>query len=1304
MVIAVAALLHSQRFHDYALAKVQQSASQSLGVSVQLQNFALYFNGISPTVDMYGLVVNGTAPYANIPLLQVEHARIGVRIDSLLRKSWHLNEITIHHAIAQIRIDQNGNNNLPAPKPSNSNQGGMQALFDLAIHRAVLDQSDIYYNDRKNSLDADAREVTLNAGFDPLRKVYAGQLGYSDGHFKSAGYQPVPHALHAEFEMTPTHIDLRNAELSSGSSAVCFSATLDDFNNPRVATVYHASVNATELRALLHNPELPQGTVQLDGHAEYAFKASQPPLNALTLNGTLRSTRLELRSQGMQTEARTIQATYSLANGDAEISSLKAALLGGTLDARATVKNLAGEQVGTAHLKTNGINLASLRQMVSTAAANTIPGNVTLAGTLQATGDASWKGSLRNLTATADAAISAETGSTQSSSTVPLAGEIHAAFRNSDQRLTLRQSYLRTSLTSLTLDGTLPGTAHGEHSQMNLVLNAQDLHELETIASIFHQSVQHLSLYGNAQFTGTLTGSTSEPRLAGDLTAANLHVRGTAWKLLRAHVDAGPSAVAIQGGQFVPAVAPGEPQGSIAFSGQAQLKKWVFAANSPFQLTINAQKLDAAQLSRLAALTQPITGTLNVNAQLHGTELNPIGDGHAELLRAVISGEAIQSAVVQFSGDGTAAHANLKLTVPSGTASGVLTYYPKQRGYEAQLETHNFHLDQLQVVKAHHLAISGVVNLSANGRGTLDDPQLTAHLDIPELRAQGQTIEHLALQADVAHHAANITLDTSAVNTNIRGHATVQLTGDYMADAVLDSQSIPLQPLIAAYAPSQAGNVTGQTEVHATLRGPLKQRERIEVHIVIPELSAHYQKSLDIAASGPIHADYVNGVLTLQRSGLKGTGTDLQFEGSLPLLDRTKPVSLLLLGSMDLRIAQLFDPDVTSSGQLRFNINSYGARTDPNFKGDVQIVNASFAMADLPVGLSNGNGTLTLTPDRLNITKFEGSIGGGKVTARGGLAYHPAIQFDVALSGEGIRMLYPDGVRQEVSANVTLTGNISQAVLRGQVNVDQLSFSPDFDLSSLRQFGGGVDEPPSRGFAGNLQLNVSLRSSQSVNPVSRTLSVSGAANLRVTGTAAQPVILGRISLTGGDLIFQGNRYLLQGGVIDFVNPSRTEPNVNVSVTATIQQYNIGLRFEGPIDRLRTSYSSDPALPPADIINLIAFGQTKEAQSAASTTNTQTAEQSIASAVSSQVTSRVQSIAGISQISIDPTLGNTQQGTTITVQQRVTSKIYVTFSTDVTSTQREVIQFQYQATPALAFSGTRDQNGGFGFETRITKEW
>jgi hypothetical protein len=35
-----------------------------------------------------------------------------------------------------------------------------------------------------------------------------------------------------------------------------------------------------------------------------------------------------------------------------------------------------------------------------------------------------------------------------------------------------------------------------------------------------------------------------------------------------------------------------------------------------------------------------------------------------------------------------------------------------------------------------------------------------------------------------------------------------------------------------------------------------------------------------------------------------------------------------------------------------------------------------------------------------------------------------------------------------------------------------------------------------------------------------------------------------------------------------------------------------LALNGPIDQLRTNYSSDPSLPAADIINLLAFGKIK----------------------------------------------------------------------------------------------------------------
>ena len=180
---------------------------------------------------------------------------------------------------------------------------------------------------------------------------------------------------------------------------------------------------------------------------------------------------------------------------------------------------------------------------------------------------------------------------------------------------------------------------------------------------------------------------------------------------------------------------------------------------------------------------------------------------------------------------------------------------------------------------------------------------------------------------------------------------------------------------------------------------------------------------------------------------------------------------------------------------------------------------------------------------------------------------------------------------------------------------------------------------------------------------------------------SNPVIVGRANLTGGDLIFLGNRYVVQGGTIAFVNSVETEPVVNLQVKTTIQQYNIAMRFQGPLDRLRTNYTSDPSLPPADIIQLLAFGKTQEAANAApSQSTTLGAESLVASQVTGQVTSRITKAAGISQLSVDPQLGsngNQQPGARITVQQRVTSKLFVTFSTDVTTTQNTAVQMQYE---------------------------
>jgi len=360
--------------------------------------------------------------------------------------------------------------------------------------------------------------------------------------------------------------------------------------------------------------------------------------------------------------------------------------------------------------------------------------------------------------------------------------------------------------------------------------------------------------------------------------------------------------------------------------------------------------------------------------------------------------------------------------------------------------------------------------------------------------------------------------------------------------------------------------------------------------------------------------------------------------------------------------------------------------------------------------LANANGVFTLRPDRIDIRQFTGDVGGGTVSASGGLIYRPSLHYNIALKGADLRVLYPDTVRTDFGLNLAMTGDTTSGLLAGQVNINSVSFTLDFDLTKfITQFGGVASPPPTQSFADDLKLSIAVRSTSELHVISPTVSIQGDANLRVVGTAANPVIVGRANLSGGDVIALGNRYTIQGGTIAFVNTVETVPVVNLQVNATIQQYKITMSFRGPLDRLRTDYTSDPALAQADIIHLIAFGNTEEAANAAPAQSTTLgAESLIASQVTSQVTSRLQKALGVSQISVDPQLassvGSQQQGARVTVRQRVTGKMFVTFSTDVTTTQYSAVQLQYQLNRKWSVSGVRDQNGGFSVDGRYHKDF
>lgn len=1293
--ICVISLPHIRSFRQYALRIAEGRLSSSLDTEVRVRDFA--FSPWHLTLDLYDVTIAGANPYPDPPLLTVDHIGVGVGISSLLHREWYLRELAVNHPVAHIFTDIQGKSNLPASK---SNSQGHTDIFRLGARHVLLDRGNIFYNNREKTLNADLHDMEFHSEFAPAEQKYSGGIHYQNGHLQMQGFQPIPHDLTAEFDATPSQFTLQRAVLSSGSSKLELTATVNDYSNPQIRGKYTALLDCGEFRHILRNSSIPVGIVNASGTLAYRGQDNVPMMASVQFTSDLASHSLIVRRPDFQGELANIGAHVTLADGNAAITDARANFMGGVVTATASVRDVTGAASSRLHATVRGASLANLQRMANTSSMEAVQLN----GTFNGDADAYWQKKLDNLTAKLDAAIVADASSKngEGNRAVPVNGEIHGNYVAARQELSLRRSGVRLSQTSLNVNGTV-----SKHSSLQINFQSNDLHELQGIAEMARPALRNRlgepGISGTAAFHGSLQGSTAAPQLTGQLRVANLRYKESSWPMVQTNVDLSPSHARLINGEIQPASG-----GQIAFHVSAPLRHWSFEQTSPIEIALRANRVNVADFARLVHPQAPISGMLAANLSVTGTASNPAGSGTITLSKASLWNEPVQLASVNFRSAQDQLEAKLNVKAPAGTAQATLTYAPKAQQYQAQLQAVGVRLEQLRAVKARNLPITGVLNITASGQGNVKNPEFTANIESSQLQVHQQKLGDLKLQASMADHVAKLAMNAHAIDTLINAKATVNMTGNYQADATIDTQKISLQPLVAAYAPSQGDNVTGQAEFHLTLHGPLKDKSALEAHFTVPVFAVNYTNKFQLAAENPIQADLAHGVLTLQKATIRGTGTDMEVQASIPV-SNTAPASILAKGTVDLQVAQIFNPDITSSGQIQFDVNSYGARSNPNVEGQIHIVNANITSNSAPVGLQNGNGALTLTKDRLNINEFTGTVGGGKVQASGGILYRPSIRFDLGLSGHGVRMLYPEGVRGTLSANLTLTGTYNAASLGGQVRINQLGFTPDFDLNSfMGQFAGQVAPPPTQSFADNLQLNLTVQSPNGVNLVSRELSLDGNANLNIRGTAAEPVILGRVNLNSGDLIFMGNRYLLQGGTIDFANASETLPVLNVTANTTIQQYDIQLQFTGPADHLRTNYTSVPSLPPSDIINLLVFGKTSEVSAANPMPGNLGAESLIASQISSQVTNRVEKIAGISRLSIDPVLaGNGSQqnpGARITIQQRVTGNIFVTFSTDVTQTENQVIELQYNVTPRVTVSGTRDQNGGFGFDARIKKTW
>jgi translocation and assembly module TamB len=1296
LVIAGYVVFRTQRFHDYVLAKLQQQASEATGGQVQIQNFGLRLSSLS--ADAYGITIRGSEPKSRPPLVQANQLMVRLKIISLLRRKIDLNEIILRHPVVNLLVKQDGSTNLPTPPKSNSN--GSTNLFDLGIQHVLLSQGEIYYNDVKTPLDAELHDMQLELKSEFASKGYDGTLSYREGRLQYGAMQPLPHDLKASFNFTPSGFTLKPLVLTVASSTIQLEGNVQNYSSPTAAGTYKITIHPQDFRPVLSNPSIPAGEVTLAGLLRYQYQANVPPMRPVVLDGQLNSRELTVNSPDLGTVIRNIRGEFKLANGNLDAHGLGADLLGGRLTATATVQHLDTSPVSKLHASWQAISLSAAKAALRTAHLNQIP----IEGHIDGTADAAWVGSVQNVKAHSDIGLKATLASAAAGSArIPLDGMFHLSYDGRASLATSTNTFVRTPQTRVDINGSA-----GKKLNLTLQARAADLRELDSLAAAFRNSgaqtsektapPRSINLAGAADAQLFFEGSMNDPHIRGLVNGRNLQVENTQWRSLQLGLRASQSGVFIQNGSLV-----NTRQGYVNFAFSSSLSNWHYLPSSPIHVQLTSRGLAINELLQVAKLDYPVSGNLSVDVSMRGSQLNPVGSGSVRLAQAEIYGQPLQEFSLQFQGNGNEVNSSLDASTPAGSAKANLRFNPKSKGYEVQFKAPGIKLAQLQPVQERNLDVGGVLTATASGRGSLDDPQLTATVQIPQLQIRQASVSGLKADLNVRNHKAQLALDSEVAQTFVQARGTVDLRDGYYTRATLDTKGMPIEGLLALYAPAKSNGPRGILEVHASAEGPLNDKTRMQAQVVIPTLKADYQ-GLQIGNTRPIRIRYANSIVALDPTEIAGTDTTLRLEGQLPL-EGSAPVTLSAVGTVDMQLLRFFQPDVQSSGKLLLDLRGTGATAHPELQGQLRIQNVSLITPDAPLGLQNLNGVLDVSNDQVNITQLTGEAGGGQISARGVVGYRPQLRISVLLQAKGVRIRYQDAIRTVVESDLNLVGTSEASTLNGRVLIDSLSFTQNFDLASLAgQVQSGPDSAPSEGMAQNLKLNIAVQTARDLNLTSSAVSLQGQANLRVIGTASDPVIVGRTEFTGGDIFLMNKRYQIERGIIEFSNPNRTEPVLNVLLTTTINQYNLSLTFLGPLDKMQTNYVSDPPLPTADIINLIARGQTT--QQAAAAPSTFGASSLLAQGAASQVSGGIQKLAGLSSLSIDPTLGGNDStpGARVAMQKRITSSFLFTFATDVTSTQREIIQGEYQFNKRWSASVTRDENGGFAVDGKFHKRF
>jgi len=1275
---------------------------QGTGARVEIGAFHLHPWKLRVEID--ALTLHGLETASQPPLFHADRLELQIRVVSFFERKIALDELVVTRPQLAVRTDPGGHSNVPVPQRPARNLPWRTTLFNLSVGRLELLDGSASYNDSGVPLAVGGRDFQFLLHYDAPTSgpdSYVGSFSWRQVEVRRKRDLPFPFDLEVKFTLRRDSFALNELVLAVLHSRLNLQAELSSFAQSDWDLRYRLRISLADVRKILREPLTPDGDADFSGQAHYRANASRKGSagGAWTANGYYSSQNVALPYRFYHEKGMETSGDFQVAHQRLVVPNLNVRAIGATLDGQLEL-DFPGLRFRT-KTRLRGGSLARLFNALDN---DELPVNsLHWDGVIDVDSVNSWNANFENFRSTGEMRWSPP--SVSGAGVIPVTARVDYDYRLNPDIVSISQGEIGTPSAHIAINGTLGA----EDSALEVALSADNLLEWDDFVSAIRgpEAGPH-RVGGKIVWRGRIVGPLTEVSFVGHLIATNPEYDNLVWDHLEGDLEYSPDGLLLKNGVIRRANTSSRVNLWLQFAGD-----WDFLPASLWRLDAHVERATGDEMQVLLGTPYPIQVDLAGDVHGGGTRAAPVVDANFVAEHILIRGWGADRLSGQFHWEPDLVKlANAQLRESFGTVNGDFLYRPDEQHAEFALAGKDIALERVRQLQTASLPIAGHLDFSLRGEGPLRTPVAQGDLKITHLalgtESEGDFTGHVESDGKSAH----VTLASEPVSERLQGDLRVALSGDESVSGRLSLQQFDLDPLITAGV--HLSHLTGHSTADAvfTISGSWRQPDSIEVDADIARISFNYQL-VQLTNDQNIRLSYRRNEVRIEQARLHGPDTDVQLSGSARF-DRDRRLDFALSGGMNLRLITGLLPDLHASGRADVNVSVQGTLGSPRVTGNATVEDASATYEEFPLGLSHVTGRLVFDKSRLLFDQITAEAGGGQLSLSGSVDYGEGpVRYRVAATTASVRVRYPAGMSWLVGGTIELSGTSDGALISGHVQVQRVLFGQGVDVASF--FASGTETtasaPSTSPFLQNLAFDV-----QGLTTPGARIEWSGAhveidGDVRLRGTWDRPVLLGDIHLLGGEMPFRGNTFELTRGDINFANPFRLDPVLNIEATSTINQYQVTINFSGPSSHLSLSYRSDPPLPDTDIVALLALGSPgaeSGLRSEPGAAQNYGATALLSEAISSGVGGRIEHLFGISSFRVDPFVAGTatesNAAARVTIQEQLTRDISITYSTNASTNQYQLIQVDYAIKRGLSIQFLRDINGTYGMDVKFVKHY